>query len=500
MSLNILIQRINNSHDRKMPEPEQKLFEEFLKAVQFDISEFLTEAKVAELPADQKKLIEDASSIMKDNLVGDIRAFGGDLKKNEEKFNEFQKKVDQEFENEKFNDIKKESKDFVKKLKTAIEKTCVGIMPVKELPWPIVIFSTVPQISYDKKVQLTENTIAFFGEIKCIVSKTTIYGKMKDQEPLFAPFVGDLDLGGYKLDPAEKGPKSEVFSYVNAIIKSLDSTTTRSQLAKYHEGYQRHGEPICDFLMKDEDLMKVMDNVTSGMESKRLSIDMAVCGIAVPQKSDNTSLMIVIDESGASDRNIKCFEALLKFSAACCEAPSTSKGGTAPSDPATGPGTPPAGPGGVRTPGGQQLSAWTPEELAAEAQKRGSGGVPPGMATWSETELAKQASERGSGLPEGMEVWKEEDLMELAKKRQGGALDIPEWEADPEINECANCGYGLRKGWSECPICDTPVGAQSPSKPAESTEASKPEPQDKPPADSIPSEEDVEPDKKESEK
>jgi len=471
-----------------MPEPEQKLFEEFLKAVQFDISEFLTETKVAELPADQKKIIEDVSSIMKNNIVGDIRTLGGDLKKNEQKFDEFQKKVEKEIENEKFKDIKKDSKDFIKKLKAAIEKTVVAIMPVKELPWPTIVFSTVPQISYDKKVQLTEKTIAFCGEIKCIVSKTTIYGKMKDQEPLFAPFVGDLDLGGYKLDPAEKGPKSEVISNVNAIIKSLDSTATRAQLAKYHEGYQRHGEPICDFLMKDEGLMKIMAKLTSGMESKRISADMAVCGIALPMASDNTSLMIVVDESGANDRNIKCFEALLKFSAACCEAPSTSKGGAAP-------GAPSAGPGGVTTPGGQNLSAWTPEQLAAEAQKRGSGGVPPGMATWSAEDLAKQAAERGSGLPAGMEVWKEEDLMELAKKRQGGTLDIPEWEADPEMNECGNCGYGLRKGWSECPICDTPVGTKAPSKPAESKDASKSDSQEKPSTATLPAKEGDKPEK-----
>ena len=254
--------------------------------------------------------------------------------------------------------------------------------------------------------------------------------------------------------------------------------------------------------MKDADLMKVMAKVTSGMESKRLSTDTAVCGIALPQASDNTSLMIVVDESGANDRNIKCFEALLKFSAGCCEAPSTSKGGAAP-------GAPAAGPGGARTPGGQ-LSSWTPEQLAAEAQKRGAG-VPPGMATWSEEDLAKAAAERGTGLPPGMEVWKEEDLLELAKKRQGGALDIPEWEVDPEMKECANCGYGLRKGWDECPICQTPVGAKAPSKPAESKEkepskpaeskeASKPDSQTKPTAAPLPSKEGDKPDKKESDK
>jgi hypothetical protein len=123
------------------------------------------------------------------------------------------------------------------------------------------------------------------------------------------------------------------------------------------------------------------------------------------------------------------------------------------------------------------------------------------MATWSEEELTKAAAERGSGLPAGMEVWKEEELMELAKKRQGGALDIPEWEVDPEMKECANCGYGLRKGWDECPICETPVGAAGSSKPADSKEEepSSPDSQDKPTAAPLPPKEGEEPEKKEGE-
>ena len=71
------------------------------------------------------------------------------------------------------------------------------------------------------------------------------------------------------------------------------------------------------------------------------------------------------------------------------------------------------------------------------------------------------AQERGSGIPEGMEVWSEEDLQELAKQRQGGALNIPEWKDDGSLMECSNCGYSLRPGWRECPVCDTPVGAKA---------------------------------------
>jgi len=71
-----------------------------------------------------------------------------------------------------------------------------------------------------------------------------------------------------------------------------------------------------------------------------------------------------------------------------------------------------------------------------------------------------------------MEVWTEEELLELAKKRQGG-IDIPEWKPDEDMKECEKCGYSLRKGWSECPICGTPVESKTPS---ESSPPSEPEP------------------------
>jgi hypothetical protein len=89
------------------------------------------------------------------------------------------------------------------------------------------------------------------------------------------------------------------------------------------------------------------------------------------------------------------------------------------------------------------------------------------MEKWSEEELQKLSEERGSGIPEGMEVWTEEELKELAEKRQGG-LNIPEWEPDPEMKECSKCGYGLRKGWTECPICGTPIDASGETEQLES--------------------------------
>jgi hypothetical protein len=273
---------------------------------------------------------------------------------------------------------------------------------------------------------------------------------MKNEKSLFAPITGDLDLGGYKLDSSQNGPKSQIFPYVDAIIRSLNSTITRTQLAKYHESFQRHGDPICDFLMKDEELMNSMEKVTSGIESGRLKSDIAICGIAIPQSADKTTLMLVTDEGKDPNKFSKCFEALLKFSAECCNAPSLS---------AQIPGQiPPQQPATMRTPGGQELKAWTAEELAEEAQKR--MATQPDMPVWSEEDLTKFAEERGSSLPEGMEFWTEDELQELARKRQGG-LDIPEWKPDEEMRECSKCGYGLRPGWSKCPICGTPVDSKS---------------------------------------
>jgi len=52
-------------------------------------------------------------------------------------------------------------------------------------------------------------------------------------------------------------------------------------------------------------------------------------------------------------------------------------------------------------------------------------------------------------------------------KDQGGWLNVQEWEHDLEMRECANCGYGLREEWTECPICQTLVDPNAPLIPKE---------------------------------
>ncbi|MHA1670313.1 MAG: hypothetical protein ACTSV5_06995 [Promethearchaeota archaeon] len=446
---------------------EKKLFSMFLDSIQLNIDDFL----VDELTEMQKEVIDEATFIFEENIVGDIKFFGGNIKRNEEKYSELMKNAEEELKLEKYKEIKKDLKDYLKKLPELIIKTCGAIIPVKELPWVDIIFRTVPRIVYDGNVKLLDTPIAYYGEIKCFISRTTLYGKIKDEEPLFAPFTGTLDLGGYKLDSNVAKPKSEIFPYVNAILNSFDSAITKNQLTKYHEEFSRHGDPLCDFFMQEDELKESLSNLTSAYESGRTKSDTAVCGIAIPIPSDKKTLVIMIDESDDSNRFSKCFEALLKFSAAACKAP-VPKTGAIPMQGQQVPGT-------INTPGGQELKVWSAEELAAQAQSR--MNAQPDMPVWTEEELAKQSSERGTGLPDGIEMWTEDELLELAKQRGSGGLNIPEWE-DQELPECKNCGYALRSGWEKCPVCGTLIGGQAPEKeektPEGPSEESSEEPQE----------------------
>ncbi len=77
--------------------------------------------------------------------------------------------------------------------------------------------------------------------------------------------------------------------------------------------------------------------------------------------------------------------------------------------------------------------------------------------TWTEEELNKVAKSRQPAVPLSMEVWTEEDLDKLKHERQKEGLKVTEWKEDEELKECPKCGYYLRKGWGECPICNTLV-------------------------------------------
>ncbi|MEJ2296035.1 MAG: hypothetical protein P8Y23_14865 [Candidatus Lokiarchaeota archaeon] len=228
---------------------EAKLISIFIQNLQFQVEDYLVE-EITDL---QKEVIDDATFIFKENIAGEIKTFGGSVKKNEEKFDQMMKQASEELKKEKYQDVKKVLKDYLKKLSELIIKSCVAIVPVKELPWEEVIFQSIPRIEINENTEFIDHAIAYYGEIKCVLGKTILFGKIKDKESLFSPVMGNLDLGSYKIDDSIKSPKSHNYSYISAILQSFDSVVTQNQLAKYDEEYQRHGDPICDFLMNDED-------------------------------------------------------------------------------------------------------------------------------------------------------------------------------------------------------------------------------------------------------
>jgi len=89
---------------------EQKLFQIFQNKLEFDPTDYLVSSDDHELTDFQKKVIENATAIMKENIVGDVKSFGGNLKANEEKFKELEEKADEELSNEDYTDLKKELK------------------------------------------------------------------------------------------------------------------------------------------------------------------------------------------------------------------------------------------------------------------------------------------------------------------------------------------------------------------------------------------------------
>ena len=118
-----------------------KIYEIFIRNLGFDVAEYIEPGEHSD---SQKKMIKDATSILKDNIVGDVKSFGGNFEKNKEKFDAFTRKADEEVNRDAYKESRKEIKDFLKdylkNLKNLIDKTCVAIIPVKEMPWIDVVF------------------------------------------------------------------------------------------------------------------------------------------------------------------------------------------------------------------------------------------------------------------------------------------------------------------------------------------------------------------------
>ncbi len=452
-----------------------------MKGIKFDP---LKHIAPNELTADQTKIIDGVKKILEGNLAGDVKVFGG--KVNEGELKQLQEKIKKELEGPDFKDITKKMDKVVEgwlaAWKKAMAKTCIAFLPVKDMPFAHVTFLSAPMVLEDKKgkmeFEVVDESLVYCAEIACVVNRCVLYAKVAKDKPLFAPLIGEIDLGGFKMDPNQKGPYSQNMAYILALLESLDSTSSKNNVTRYDSQYQRHGEPICDYFMKDEELCKATDKLTSSLDTKRISSGAAVCATVVPLSS--FSIVMVHNEKLAySD----AFEAFLKLSASCFDSPHVRKPGAnvqmaeqmtagAPRPPGgTGvPGLMPTAPG---APPASNLPVWTEEDLAKESQTRGDPTA--GMATWTEEDLAEDAKKRG--LPANLEYWSEEELDKDRDK--GHTVDIPEWKEE-ELPACPKCGYTVRKGWDTCPVCEAPLtGVEAPAKPA-AKPAAKPTPQPAP--------------------
>ncbi|MBD3350176.1 MAG: hypothetical protein GF364_01665, partial [Candidatus Lokiarchaeota archaeon] len=387
----------------------EKLFGKIISNLEIDPSKHLN---FNELSKDQEKILDKAEDIFKENLNGEVKKFGGKL--NEEEFKKVEDEINKRLENDMFKEERKNLDKLIKKWldlqKELLNEMCFGIFPLKDMPFPSVSFLRIPRIIWKKgkidKMDLNTDGIAYAGEIKALVTRTTLYGTPPKKDPLFAPHIGPLDLAGYKPDPEDKAPKNENPRFLYEVIKALDRKTTRNQVTRYDDQYERHGEPICDFLIKDEDLMKSLSKIKSAIDSKRQTSSSAIPAIILTLMS--TSLVIVCDENSRSQKYENAFEALIKLAAASYETPNVKKTDQIESQAAamtqaaqanTPPGqgigsmTPQGGPSSAPSPppqsSGPQLPVWTEEELAEEAKKR--GGPATNLPVWTEDELAEES-------------------------------------------------------------------------------------------------------------
>ena len=53
--------------------PDEDIFKKFVNKLAFDVSDYLDDLKLSNF---QKKLIDDATFIFKDNIIGDIKQYG----------------------------------------------------------------------------------------------------------------------------------------------------------------------------------------------------------------------------------------------------------------------------------------------------------------------------------------------------------------------------------------------------------------------------------------
>ena len=439
------------------------MFEKLLSTLKLDNSKFFS----PELSPDQEKIKKQAEEILGDNITEEIKAVGGKI--DIEEFNKMETEIQKQLQNPIFKPYEAVLKKLVEKWllhkKNEFAHHLFLVWKVKEFPFPSVTFLTIPNIAWEKgkadRMKLNTDSIAFTGEIKALATRTVLYAKIAKEDPLFAPHIGNLDLAGYKPDAADQTTKSQNLRFVKEILASLERKSTQTQVTRYDSQYERHGEPICDYFMQNDDLKKVMSKLTSAIDSKRQSSNAAVCGIVLPLIK-STMVMTTDESSGMNIKKLEtCFEGLLKFAAATYQSPSVKKGNDISQAP-TGGALTPQSPAASSSP---QLQTWTVEGLQAETAKR-AASTTSNLPTWSEEDLIKETSGRtGVNLP----MWSEEELEEERNRKMGTGMNVPDWKPDETLITCPKCGYSCKPEWGDtCAMCNTPlISSDSPGESSE---------------------------------
>lgn len=433
----------------------------------------------------QQKEIDTMKNLLENNLTGSITTWGGSFE--EDQFKQAKEKlpaVIKELQLEaKEKEIKAYFDSYSKVMKKFLDKHVVAHAPVKTMPFKNVYMHTVPKIDMSSKgtLEINDSPIGYIVELPYQVERGVVYGEMQGQKPLFAPIIGSLELNWKTPDqkpaPGEK-EYIEDFELQSRFFQVMDKQTTRNSVWRY-QNYGRKGEPICDRLLANEDLMVSMERVISEVDSKEFKANASACGIVHP--IDGRSIVAIVDFDGVHKN---AFEAIFKLCAYLDDVPHV---------PAAGAGTmagAPAGGGGYAPQ--PSLPTWSEEELANRPNKFAGG---PKLPAWTEEELAKR-EDKFTGGP-NLPVWTEDELEEMAKK-SGPSLNLPEWKEDEDMIECPKCGYACQADWGECPVCNTKLEKKAQKPAAQKPAAQKPAAQkptaQKPPATQRPKPEDKKPD------
>jgi len=416
----------------------------------------------------QQKDIQVFKDLLTSNLVGEMKVWGGNFdeekwKEAKAKLPEIIKKLQQE---SKEKEIKSYFDTYAKVMKKFLDAHCMARAEVKTMPFKTVYMQKIPKIDQtDKGMEINDKPVGFVAELPYQVERSCAYGEMKDKKPLFAPIIGSLDMTWNP--PAEKPAPGEK-EYIEdvalqaAIFEAMDKQTTVNSVWRY-ENYGRKGEPICDKLMENQDLMVAMERVASEVHMKDFKGNASVNTLFYAV--DGRTIVGIVDYEGIQKN---AFEALFKLCAYLDDVPRVAGGA---------PGGAPAGGGapGMVTSGGAPtgLPTWTEAELAAQPQFQAQQSSLP---MWTEEELEARADKYTGGGGVNLPVWTEEELQEVAKSGGAQGLNLPEWTQEDGMQECPKCGYSLQPDWGgECPVCSYTIEhAKRPQKPSEKPPSQKP--------------------------